>query len=271
MQEYVALSADAARQALQINPGSSEALTVIADHFAFECNSVNAGQAFQKAIEANQQDPTAHHWYAIFLMERGHINEALEQITLARQIDPLISAVIGVEALLHDIQGNYPQAVLLNRQAAELGIYNGSTFEEGMVAARQGNFRRARALTSGGLIDVDEAQLTAIGLYIDALEDPDKRGDFEAFLNDLGQTSFTNKTIFNGMLTSLGSPQFFSYNQTPDCAAINESVWAESFHSQRGTHQFFNYMQKVGAVDYWREFGWPDDCASLDQTLAECD
>ena len=26
----------------------------------------------------------------------------------------------------------------------------------------------------------------------------------------------------------------------------------------------------LGAIAYWREFGWPDDCASLDQSLAEC-
>jgi len=30
-------------------------------------------------------------------------------------------------------------------------------------------------------------------------------------------------------------------------------------------------MERAGVVEYWREFGWPDDCASLDQTLAECD
>jgi hypothetical protein len=29
-------------------------------------------------------------------------------------------------------------------------------------------------------------------------------------------------------------------------------------------------MGRIGMVDYWREYGWPDDCASLDQSLAEC-
>ncbi len=29
-------------------------------------------------------------------------------------------------------------------------------------------------------------------------------------------------------------------------------------------------MERAGMVEYWREFGWPDDCASLDQDLAEC-
>jgi len=270
MSEYAALSVDAAEQALGINPDSSEALTVIADNYALECNSLDAAYAFQKAIEVNPKDPTSRHWYAIFLMERGHINEALVQITLARKIDPLISAVISVEAILMELQGDLEGAALLTRQAATLGIYQGSSYPEGMMEAQQGNFDRARQLTSAGLIDVDESQLTAIKLFIDAMEDPLKTADFERFIINEDEISANNFNIFNEMLAYLGSSLFFSHNENPNCSEITEVVWGESFRSQRGTPEYMDFMNKIGAVTYWREFGWPDDCASLDQTLAEC-
>lgn len=271
MGEYATLSIDAAEQALQINPNSSEALTVIADNYALLCNSTDAAHKFQNAIGANPQDPTAHHWYAIFLMERGHINEAFEQIRLARRIDPLISAVISVESTLLKIQGDFQQAASLARQAAELGIYQGSSYYEGLAEAQQGNFEQARKLMEAGLSDVDELQLNGIKLFIDAMEDPAKTGDFELFMSGLNVIPPNNIYLFNEMLANLGSSQFFSYTEIPNCAEINESVWAKSFRTQRGKPQFFNFMEKIGAVDYWRKYGWPDDCASLDQTLAECD
>jgi len=47
-------------------------------------------------------------------------------------------------------------------------------------------------------------------------------------------------------------------------------MWSEPFREQRKTPEFFELMERMNIVEYWREFGWPDDCASLDQDLAEC-
>ncbi|GMR14755.1 MAG: hypothetical protein BMS9Abin30_0362 [Gammaproteobacteria bacterium] len=269
--EYVQLSIKAANQALEIDAESSEALTVIADSYAYQCNGIAAAEGYQKAINANPQDPTAHHWYAMLLMERGRTAQAIEQIRLARSIDPLISAVISVESSLSMIQGNYLQAGVLSRQAAELGIYQGSGYPEGMAEALQGNFGRARALMEAGLIDVDDLQLTGIKLFLDAMEDPGKTGDFESFISSIKDIPPGDYYLFGEMLAVLGSPRFVNYSLESGCADINEMIWAKPFRVQRGTPEFFAYMEKIGAVDYWRKYGWPDDCASLDQTLAECD
>ncbi len=269
--KYALLAVEAAEQALKINSASSEALTVIADNYSSQCNAVDAVQAYQNAIKANAQDPTAHHWYAIFLMERGHIAEAIEQIRLARGIDPLISAVISVESILMSIQGNYQRAVVLARQAAELGIHQGSSYPEGMAEALPGNLDRARLLMGSGLIDVDEMQLSGIRLFLAAMENPEKIEDFESFVNGIEVVPKNNLYLFGEMLAVLGSHEFVDYVSETGCFELVELVWAEPFRSQRGTPEFFSYMEKIGAVDFWREYGWPDDCASLDQTLAECE
>jgi hypothetical protein len=204
-------------------------------------------------------------------MERGHIEEALREIKIARQIDPLISAVISVESIGIGLQGNYQRAATLARQSSELGIYEGSHYYIGLFEALQGNHERARALMEAGLIDVDDIQLTGIQLFLDALEDPEKSDAFESFVSGLDVIPPSNVYLFAEMLTYLGSSTYFDVYEGAGCLEINESIWADQFRTQRGTPRFFNYMEKFGVVDYWRKYGWPDECASLDQTLAECD
>ena len=71
-------------------------------------------------------------------------------------------------------------------------------------------------------------------------------------------------------LLLLGSAYVFDYQSELECAIVDYDVWAEPFREQRKTPEFFELVERAGLVEYWREFGWPDDCASLDQELAEC-
>jgi len=268
--EYEQLTLHSAERALAINPNSSEALTVVADNLSIHCKSAQSERPFQKAIAANPDDPTAHHWYALALLQIGHLDHALKEITIARQIDPLISAVISTEAGIYLALGDYEQAAVLDRQAAELGIYQGSSYYEGLDRAAQGDIENARRLMKNGRSDVDDTQLTGIQLFLDAVEDSHKIQQFEAFIGTPGSMSRGTSNIFAEMLTLLGSAYFYEYTENVSCQDLTTTVWVEAFRQQRGTPEFFHYMEKKGVVDYWREFGWPDDCESLDQTLAEC-
>ena len=71
-------------------------------------------------------------------------------------------------------------------------------------------------------------------------------------------------------LAILGSAYVFEHQSDAECVMVDGSIWSESFRAQRKTPEFFEFMERASIVEYWREFGWPDDCASLDQTLAEC-
>jgi TolB-like protein len=269
--QYHQLGLQAGERALEINPQSSEALTVIANNFDLNCNVTKAARFYKKAIDTNPKDPTAHHWYAIILMNNGRLNLALEQIRIARELDPLISAVIAVEAEILMLQGLYEESGMLNRQAAELGIFQGSTYYVGMQKALQGEIQSARLLMSQGLNNVDEAQLKSIELFLNALEDPGKTQGFETYMAGMGSISSNETIMYGEMLALLGSPDLFDFSGDLSCGSNLSTGWSNQFRKQRGTVEFFNYMQQDGTLEYWREFGWPDDCASLDQTLAECD
>ncbi len=116
----------------------------------------------------------------------------------------------------------------------------------------------------------DPAAATARQLFLEALEHPEKQVAFE---QHIGKASGLReyKTIENmEYLALLGSAYAFAYQSDVKCPVFDESIWAESFREQRKTPEFFELMQRAGMVAYWHESGWPDDCASLDQTQAEC-
>ena len=49
------------------------------------------------------------------------------------------------------------------------------------------------------------------------------------------------------------------------------TLWDASVREYRQTDKFKAYMQKIGAVGYWREFGFPPQCRALGDDDFECD
>ena len=48
-----------------------------------------AERGFQRALELNPGNATAHHWYALYLLGQGRFDEALIETRRARELDPL--------------------------------------------------------------------------------------------------------------------------------------------------------------------------------------
>jgi hypothetical protein len=49
------------------------------------------------------------------------------------------------------------------------------------------------------------------------------------------------------------------------------NYWRPLFKKVRQTPRFKALVKKIGLVDYWNEFGWPDICHKLDNGDFECD
>jgi serine/threonine-protein kinase len=88
---------DAAQRALRIDNSLAE------PHAALGCVKYNyewdwpgAEIEFQRAIELNPNDATAHQWYGECLMYQGRLDETLVELALAQTLDPL-SAVINTQ------------------------------------------------------------------------------------------------------------------------------------------------------------------------------
>jgi TolB-like protein/DNA-binding winged helix-turn-helix (wHTH) protein/Tfp pilus assembly protein PilF len=96
-QASFAKSAAAARRALQLDEGLAEAhaiLGLVAVSTVPEWE--HSEPEFRRALELDPNDAASHHWLAYYLFFAGRPDEALAEIGLARQLDPL-SAVTNAD------------------------------------------------------------------------------------------------------------------------------------------------------------------------------
>jgi len=86
-----------AQKALQLNPHSAEARASLAFVEAYyDWNFTQAEQDFAAAIGENPNYATAHHWYGMFLSQRGRYDDALRELNLAARLDPF-SLTTGID------------------------------------------------------------------------------------------------------------------------------------------------------------------------------
>ncbi len=270
MEEGTELALAAAEKALEISPQSTEALIIKASYNQDHCHISDAARLYETAIAFNPEDPTAHHWYAILLALAGRTKLALEHIEIAKNIDPLISAVISTEGSIYRNLGDYSRAEELAREAAALGMYGGSLYDLGLTYVAAGETEKGKALIEKGWTGEDPSEAVTRQLFFQALDNPENLAAFEQHIGKAGD-SYSSATSSNmEYLALLGSAYVFEYQSDVKCVRFEYSVWLESFREQRKKPEFFEMMKRAGMVEYWREYGWPDDCASLDQELAEC-
>ena len=138
------------------------------------------------------------------------------------------------------------------------------------VASLSQEFEKGKVLVEKGWSGEDPAHVVTRQLFLAAYEDPANLSTFERHVGKAVDSQMYKTIEVTEYLALLGSPYVFEYESDLECAIADQSFWSERFREQRKTPEFFELMERAGKVEYWREFGWPDDCASLDQTLAEC-
>ena len=82
-------------KAIELDPGLAEphaSLGLVFDMFEFKWHE--AEEELKRALELKASYATAHHWYSVHLRIIGRLQESLEQIKFASELDPL-SRVIG--------------------------------------------------------------------------------------------------------------------------------------------------------------------------------
>ena len=88
-------AAEAAIKALQIDPDLAEAHATLGyvRHYNWEWEE--AERSFRRAIALNASNPLARIWYANFLCSRRRFDEAIREVLIARDLDPLSLIVSG--------------------------------------------------------------------------------------------------------------------------------------------------------------------------------
>ncbi len=147
----------AAAKALALDSMSAEAYTSVAyGTMAYEWDWPAAEESFRRAIAANPNYPTGHHWYGDFLAGRGRLEESMREMRRAHTLDPL-SRQIGTElAWVYYLMHRSQEATEEIRRTLALDQnYSQAHFVLGQVQSQQGRYGEAiaslrRAVDLGG-------------------------------------------------------------------------------------------------------------------------
>lgn len=106
------LALASAQQATKLDPTLAEPWATIGYYNTlFERDWEGAETAFLKSIELNANYSTAHHWYAFYLSTIGESAEAIEEILIARESEPLSPIINAEVGMFLDYDGQYERSI----------------------------------------------------------------------------------------------------------------------------------------------------------------
>jgi eukaryotic-like serine/threonine-protein kinase len=124
----------AAREAVALDENLGEAHAALAlANIAFAPSNFELGdRELRRAIELSPSLALAHGYLAFSLVRQGRLDESLEEILKARELDPLSPIIARQAAMPYYLKRDYPRALELLRQANELGPAFTTTWEIGV-------------------------------------------------------------------------------------------------------------------------------------------
>jgi serine/threonine-protein kinase len=124
----------AAREAVALDENLAEAHAALAlAHIAFAPSNFQLGdRELRRAIELSPSLALAHGYLGFSLVRQGRLDESLEEMLKARELDPLSPIIARQAAIPYHLKRDYPRALELLRQANELGPAFTTTWEIGV-------------------------------------------------------------------------------------------------------------------------------------------
>jgi serine/threonine-protein kinase len=143
----------AAMRALEIDPTLAEAHTTLGlIRSTYEWEWPQAEEHYRRAIELNPGYATARHWFSVdYLGMIGRMDEALEQIDVALQLDPLSPIIREGKGFLLMLSKRYDEAMDEYRQMLEMDPFNYKAFTAmGRTYIQKGQYDEAIAMLQKG-------------------------------------------------------------------------------------------------------------------------
>ncbi|HKY27676.1 MAG TPA: protein kinase [Pyrinomonadaceae bacterium] len=111
----------AAQRAVDIDPNLAEAYTSRAFvKLAYDWDWLGAEADFKRALELNPKYPTAHQWYASYLVQMGKFELARHEIEQAQQLDPLSPIISSNAGLYSYFDHRYDDAIQQYKKTLEI-------------------------------------------------------------------------------------------------------------------------------------------------------
>jgi adenylate cyclase len=267
-EKYLPMAEQSARQALALDPKIGEAHAVLAQINAERGNLLDAESGFFFAISLEPNEPTPHQWYSILLQKVGRLDAALEQARRAYELDPSAPVLANNLANIYLTRGEDEQALRFAKLAGELGLGSGANEDiDATVAMRRGQWEETKRLMLAQQHLPTELK-SKVGDFVDALANPARRPAAVAGLRAVDPKVATQTDLLMPYI-QLGQNDI-AFQIVEDSLARDRMAWlrdwslmnawspeAEGF---RRDPRFSGVAERIGLVDYWKQYGYPDHC-----------
>jgi TolB-like protein/DNA-binding winged helix-turn-helix (wHTH) protein/Tfp pilus assembly protein PilF len=155
--EFAPRAKEAAKRAVDIDETLAQAHSVLASNlFRFDWDLAGAEREYKRAIELDPNSD-AHHWYATYLMYLGRFDQAIQEMNLSLELDPLTIPKRYNAALLYYWARQYDRAIEQYRRLVDTQPNNpqmhvglGQAYMlKGMYEEGIAELRKASDLTGG--------------------------------------------------------------------------------------------------------------------------
>jgi TolB-like protein len=170
---YLPLAREALDKTLELNPDSAHALAAngyLRAHYFYEWEAALAD--FERAVALAPDYATGHQFYGEVLNILDRTDEALEQLRLAKEADPLSVVIRHIPGYFFLWRGQYDEAEARYNDALSLGIPFRWTYHNlDILHTLRGNYDEARRYTRL-FADLEGHDPAADLARIDAVENP---------------------------------------------------------------------------------------------------
>ena len=119
--EFYPKQMEAVSKALEIDDHLAEAHISLAISLMLnEWDWTNSEKEFKIGIDLNPNYATGHHWYSQWLLYHGRFDEALNEISLAIELDPVSQGIVKDKGIHHYYHREYDEAIASGLQVLEL-------------------------------------------------------------------------------------------------------------------------------------------------------
>jgi tetratricopeptide (TPR) repeat protein len=279
-------SEQAALRALELDSSLLPVRVLLALVNSYRGAWVPAREVFESVLSLSDSEPGVHQAYALFLATAGHTRQALQQSDMARRLAPGGGAYASLASIVRSIIGLDAEALRYAELAVNLGIPREAlgpqlTYEN--AASRRGDFAAAAVHMVNALpAEVREARgADTVRMIYAALADPGKK---TAALQALRDLQANGPGMDSGVMLIFAMNWYTELGALDDAYAVAEAglarlqrtgaiggnwagMWLPEMRPFRQDPRFQTFAQRLGLMEYWKEYGAPDNCEFRDGKL----
>jgi TolB-like protein/Tfp pilus assembly protein PilF len=279
-----------AQRALALDAELSEAYASLSGLSVTRARWVDAEQHYRKALSLNPADPLVHIYYgSLLLPATGRLRVALSAAQEAYRLAPAIPLAAMCVAVANNFLGQYADALAYGQLAVDLGMPRSTPplpFVDASVAMNAGRHAEAaeymNSVLAPSVLEAGGAAVVRL-VYAAVAGAAEKRAAIEA-LQTLRTGAARNEMVHPIMVmlsttwfTRLGAIDLayelaqavpHELETTGVLSTIHVATcWLPEMRPFRQDPRFQTYVTRLGLLEYWKQYGPPDDCDFRDRKL----